>query len=46
MHTQLRRGITDAKQIAHSAGVRIERNNSLEDVIKPIQLKLQLLFTE
>ena len=46
MHTQLRSGITDVKQIARSAGVIIERNNSLEDVIKPIQLKLQLLFTQ
>ena len=46
MHTQIRSGITDAKQIARSAGVIIERNNSLEDVIEPIQLRLQLLFTE
>lgn len=46
MHSQITNGINDAKQIARSAGVIVERNNSLEDVIEPIQLRLQLLFTE
>ena len=43
---QLRNSINDMKQIARNAGVIVDRNNLLADVIETIQLKLQVLFTE
>ena len=45
MIAQLRSSINDTKQI-HVADVIVDQNDLLEDVIEPIQLKLQLIFTE